>query len=151
MTFFKNKFVIAAILIPIFSLPVPSIASSPDDSGTMKEVKQETRELINALKSYTYEQKEQALKNIEVTLNNLDRKIDQLEDRIDNNWDAMKQKSREESRALLANLRKQRIKVAEMYGSLKNSSVSAWGHMREGFSDAYSVLHKAWENAMSEY
>lgn len=151
MSFIKNKFLLLTVLIPALTLPVPSLASTPDDTGTLNEVKQETRELVDALKSYTYEQKEQALNNIEVTLDNLDREIDALEKRIDKNWDQMKQKTREESRALLAKLRKQRIKVAETYGSLKNSSVNAWGHMREGFSNAYTTLQKAWENALKEY
>ena len=59
--------------------------------------------------------------------------------------------AREKARARLKELRSQRTQVAEWYGSLKSSSGDAWEHMKEGFSDAYTALHDAWEKAAKDF
>lgn len=76
-----------------------------------------------------------------------DKRIDSLEARIDNNWDNMNKAAREKAHANLKALRKQRIKVAEWYGSLKSGSADVWEHMKKGFSDAYQALYDAWEKS----
>jgi hypothetical protein len=77
----------------------------------------------------------------------LDAHIDALEARIDKGWDKMSKTAREEARSTLKALRSQRVKAAEWYGGMKNSSIEAWEHMKQGFSDAYKSLQSAWEKA----
>ena len=126
-------------------------ADKSGEKTSIEDVRQETRELIQALKSYSADQRDEAIQKSKSTLENLDRRIDALETRIDNNWDKMNKAARENARNSLKEVRKQRTKVAEWYGSLKSSSEDAWAHMKKGFSDAYNALYDAWEKSEEEF
>ncbi|GJL79336.1 MAG: hypothetical protein NPINA01_23250 [Nitrospinaceae bacterium] len=138
-------------LITMISIAPIGFAKTSNDKKTFKEVKQETQDLIQALKGYTSDQRDEVVQRTEAALDNLDNRIDALETRINSNWDGMKKATREKARANLKALRKQRIQVAEGYGSLKSSSASAWEHVKDGFSEAYTALQVAWERAESEF
>lgn len=122
-----------------------------EDKTSIKEVKQETQELIQALGTYTADQRDEAIERTKTALDELDKRIDALETRIDNNWDQMNKAAREKARANLKALRKQRTEVAEWYGRLETSSADAWEHTKKGFSDAYKNLSDAWETSEKEF
>jgi galactokinase/mevalonate kinase-like predicted kinase len=124
-------------------------ASAEDVSA--KDVKQETKELLETLKGYSAEQKDEAVKKTQKALKAFDERMERLENRIDEEWESMDQSARKNARAVQRELRRQRLKVAEWYGSLKNSSVLAWDHMKEGFSKSYQSLSDAWEDASNEF
>jgi len=121
------------------------------DKTTAQEIQQKAAETTNAIKSYTLERRDEAAKKVEAKLNSLDARIEALEARIDRNWDKMDKAARERARSTLTALHKQRIRVAEWYGSLRNSSTEAWEHMKKEFSDAYHSLRSSWEKAEKEY
>jgi chromosome segregation ATPase len=125
-------------------------AQTGSDKTTIEEVKQETQDLIEALKGYSADQRDEAVAKTKQALDDLDNRMDTLETRIDNNWDQMDKAAREKARATLKVLRKQRIQLAEWYGGWKESSASAWEQMKDGFSDAYHALNDAWERAQME-
>ena len=77
----------------------------------------------------------------------MDKRIDALEQSVDDNWEKMDKAAREKSRASMKALRKQRTEVAEWYGSLKSSSADAWGRAKNGFSSAYTAFQAAWEKS----
>ena len=135
------------LLITLFGIAPLSHAETSSEKTSIEEVKQETQDLIQTIKAYTADQRDEAIQKTKSALENLDKRIDSLETRIDNNWDNTNKTAREKVRLNLKALRKQRIKVAEWYGSLKNSSADAWGHMKKGFSDAYKALYDAWEKS----
>ncbi len=147
----KRKFLAALVItVPLCFTPLV-IAQSSNDSVTAQDVKEETRQFINTLGEYSAGQRDQALKEANQALEKLDVRIDKLETRIDENWDSMTQAARQETRANLKVLRKQRNELSEWYGSLKYSSADAWDHLKEGFSNAYQSINDAWENAKSEF
>ncbi|TFH07498.1 MAG: hypothetical protein E4H07_09010 [Nitrosomonadales bacterium] len=121
------------------------------EKTTTIEIQQKAGEATNAIKNYTVEKRDEAVKKVEANLNSLDTRIEALEARIDKNWNKMDETARERARGTLTALRKKRVQVAEWYGGLKNSSTEAWEHMKEGFSDAYSSLRNSWEKAKNEY
>jgi len=148
------------IFMLIFTLPITLTGCSdsskdkkaiPEDKTSINEVKQETQDLIQSLGAYTADQRDEAVEKAKMALNDMDKRIDALEKRIDDNWDQMNKAAREKARANLKALRKQRNEVAEWYGSLKNSSADAWEHMKKGFSSAYKALGDAWERAANEF
>jgi chromosome segregation ATPase len=139
------------ILIAMLGITPLSYAETSSDKTSIKEVKQETQDLIQALKTYTADQRDEAIQKTKAALDNLDKRIDALETRIDNNWDKMDKAAREKARAGMKSLRKQRIQVAESYGSLKSSPGDAWEHMKKGFSNAYSDIYDAWKKAEKEF
>ena len=122
-----------------------------EDKTSIKEVKQETQDLIQALGTYTADQRDEAIEITKTALDELDKRIDALETRIDNNWDQMNKAAREKARANLKALRKQGTEVAEWYGRLETSSADAWEQMKIGFSDAYKNLSDAWEKSEKEF
>ncbi len=137
------------VLVTLLGIPSTGLAKSSDSK--LNEVKQEARELINALKDYTSDQRKDATQKIKTALNNLDNRIEALEKRMDKKWDGMKKSTREQVSANLKALRKQRARVAKEYDRLKNSSVDAWQHMKKGFSKAFADLNTAWEKVENEF
>jgi chromosome segregation ATPase len=121
------------------------------DKTPLEEVKKETKELIEALKTYTAEQREEAVEKTKSALDKLDRRIDSLENRVDKDWDKMDRAARQNARESLRTLRRQRTRAAEWYGGFRNSSAEAWGHMKKGFSDAYRSLSEAWQKSEKEF
>ncbi len=126
-------------------MPLCSMAVS------MEGVKKETQDMLKALGDYTIDQRDEAVRRAKESLDILDKRIDALEESIDESWDKMDATAREKARASLKALRKQRTQVAEWYGSLKNSTGEAWGHMKKGFSETYNALSEAWEKSVKEF
>lgn len=139
------------VLIAMLGIAPLSVAGTSSDQTSIKNVKQETQELMQALKAYTAEQRDEAIQKTKAAIDNLDMRIDALETRIDSKWDAMDKAARENARASLKALRKQRNKVSEWYGSMKSSSVDSWENVKNGFSNAYSALSEAWEKSINEF
>ena len=143
-----------AALIGIAPLGYAAQSDAPrQESGTAadKPAHKDLTDAADALKDYTADKRDEAARKAKAALDDLDAHINTLEQRIDRNWDHMDRAAREQARRTLTSLHEQRIKVAEWYGGLKNSTTHAWGHMKKGFSDAYENLRHAWEKAEQEY
>ena len=147
----KKNMLFAALTVATLSLAPVIHAQSGSDRVTAQDVKKETQALISTLKQYTADQRDKAVKSAEQALKKLDGRIDELEERVDNNWDKMSAAARQKARANLRTLRQQRNELAEVYGGFKNSSAGAWEQMKKGFSDAYQAMSDAWEKARGEY
>jgi len=139
------------LFIAVLGNPFLCSAETSEEKMSLEEVKKETKDLLQALKSYTIEQRDEALQKSRDALGDLDRKIDELETRIAEDWDKMDKAARDNARASLKALREKRTEAAEWYGSLKSSSKEAWANMKKGFSDAYRELQDAWEEYEEEY
>lgn len=137
----------AGLLAALLALAPPAGARAAENTASADDVKQETVELLQALKSYGAGQRDEALEKSRAALQNIDRRIEVLEEDMLERWDQMDQAARDQARASLQALREQRTHVAEWYGSMKSGSVSAWGHLKQGFSNAYQALHDAWEQS----
>lgn len=147
----KRYLLLAALTATTLCFTSAIHARSNSDNVTAEDVQKETQELISTLKQYTAEERDEAIESAEQALETLDDRIDKLENRVDNNWDKMTDAARQKARANLRALRQQRNELAEWYGGFKNSSASAWEHMKKGFSDAYQAMIDAWEKATAEY
>lgn len=146
-----RSYISVLLLIGVLGV-VPLCHAQPDNTGTsMEKVNKETRDLLQAVGSYTADKKQQAVREAKEALDKLDKRIESLEAKIDKNWDKMNDTVRGQTRENLRALRKQRNKVAEWYGSMKTSSADAWDHMKTGFSEAYMELVDAWEQAENEF
>ena len=139
------------VMLVLLASPL-ALAQSGSEEGEAKDaVKKESRELLEALKSYSSEQKAEAIKEARKVMDKLDAQIAALEKQVDEDWEKMSEAARREARANLEALRKRRLEVAEWYGQLKASSSSAWGHVKRGFSEAFSTLSDALEEAQDEF
>ncbi|MBE0501567.1 MAG: hypothetical protein IBX47_09005 [Desulfuromonadales bacterium] len=148
---FKSEFFSIFALIGVLGIAPLCYDASANEKTSATEIKQETQALLQTLKTYTIEQKDEAIAATGAALNRLDRDIDVLEKSIDKRWSKMDEVTCEKARASLKKLRTQRTQVAEWYGSLKSSAAGSWEHIKEGFSDAYKSLDKAWEKSEQEF
>lgn len=140
------------ILILAFSVVPPAAhAGASEKEASQTDIQTEARELIDALKSYTVQQKDEVVDKTSAALEKLDRRIEDLEDRMAGEWDGMTQAGRENARETLKSLRRQRVELAEWYGSLKSDTGNAWQKIKKGFSDAYSSLSSGIKEAQEEY
>jgi DNA repair exonuclease SbcCD ATPase subunit len=148
---FKNSTIWVFMLIGTLGITPLCYAETSSDKTSIEKVEQETQDLLRTLNAYTVDQRDEAIHKTKAALDNLDKRIDALEARIDEDWDKMDKAAREKARASLKALRKQRTQVAESYANLKNSFGDAWDHMKKGFSDAYKALNDAWEKSEREF
>jgi len=142
---------IVAVLLAVWGLAGISFAATEPDKTTREDVKEETRELMEALRSYGADQREEARAKAKKALADLDARIKALEGRIQENWDKMSKAAREKAGENLEALREQREKVAEWYDRLASGSVTVWDQVKKGFSDAYTSLAETWDKATREF
>ena len=124
---------------------------SPSDKATIEDVRMETRDLLDSVKSYSAKQRDEAIQEIEIAILRLDNRIEALQTEIDKQWNDMSDQTRKQTRASLRALHKERVELAEWYGNLKGSSADAWDEIKRGFSYAYGNINKAWEKALNEF
>jgi len=143
---------IGAIVTLLLGLSVTGDAApSGHNDATAEDVQKEAQDLVQVLKSYSANQRDEALEKTRLALEELDRIADNLQARIDDRWEYMGTTAREQARATMRSLRKQRNQVAQWYGSMKTSTVDAWAEMKQGFSEAYATLREASKKAQAEY
>lgn len=123
----------------------------PEDKTTLKEVRQEVKEMVEAMENYSAAQRADALEKVRTAMDDMDARIADLEDRVEKNWEKMDQTARDQARVTLKSLKKKRNELAEWYGGLRYSSVNAWQHVKKGFLDSYEALSKAYDKAVKEF
>lgn len=149
----RNLEKILLTLAASFMLALPLGASSHGGSHetTVNDIQKESKELYKAFKSYSIDKKDEALKNAKSAIKKLDKNINELETKVDNEWSNMTTETRKEARADLRELRETRNELARNYGSLQASSKDAWERIKTGFTDAYDRLATSWEKAQKEF
>jgi hypothetical protein len=135
----------------VLSSPVVAGKTTTDDKTTSTEVQSETIEALKTIKTYTLEQKDQAVASVGAMLDDLDARMDDMQQRIEGKWDQMDQASRERINATLKKLRRQRNELSEWYGGMKHSSAKAWDHVKEGFAEGYESLVESFDSAEDEF
>ena len=121
------------------------------DDAAKKDVGKKVEAATDAIKNYTIAQKDQAIKSAKATLDDLDVRIKQMEDRLDKQWNQMDQAARNTARASSDKLRAQRTELAEWYGQLKQSSAAAWEQVQHGCIDSYGALRDSIAKAQKEF
>ncbi|OPL17131.1 MAG: hypothetical protein AVO38_05895 [delta proteobacterium ML8_D] len=122
-----------------------------EDGTTLKEVRQEVKEVVEAMENYSAAQRADALEKVRVAMNDMDSRIADLEARVEKNWEQMDQAARDKAGATLKSLKKKRNELAEWYGGLQYSSVNAWQHVKKGFLESYEALSRSYDKAVKEF
>ena len=133
--------------------PVPfSLAGSADSETTTgaEEVEEEVAEAMRAIRSFSAEQKDDAVAQAKQALKKLDAQIDRMEQQMRDGWSDLDRAARQKSRAALQRLREQRNELAEWYGGMKHGSLDAWERLKEGFLKSYGKLEQAFQEARNE-
>ena len=149
----KNVFAVWLIIasIAVFAVVAGAGESKQGDKATATDVKKETMEAVEAIKNYSVQQRNKAVKKADEVMKDLDARIDQTQARIQDKWNEMDQAAREKTKETLRELREQRNELSEWYGGLKHSSADAWDHVKKGFADGYESLAAAFDRAEKEF
>jgi DNA repair exonuclease SbcCD ATPase subunit len=139
------------ILLAAFGCAPTCWAQAAGGKPTMENVEKQVGEAADAIKRYSADQRDEALSKAKAAMDALDAKIDKLEASIRRNWEKMDQATRRKAQAALDELKRQRKRMSESYGALKQSSAGAWEHVKNGFADSYEDLRDAWQKAKDEF
>ncbi|TAK03514.1 MAG: hypothetical protein EPO39_11860 [Candidatus Manganitrophaceae bacterium] len=132
--------------MPAFSADRPS-----GERVSKKEVGQEVKEAVEAIKEYSADQRDEAVKKGKAVLDHLDGRIEQMESKLKKEWDHMSESTRKTAKTSLEGIKKQREKVAEWYGSLKESSAGAWENTKKGFLESYQAVHDSFDKVADKF
>lgn len=142
----------AAIVFIIFCLPAVGLADrDAERKDSAAEVKQKALETYEALKRYSAEQREEAVAATREGLRELDERIAEIQQQLDEQWDDLSDETRREMRESLDALHRKREEVAEWLGGMRHSSAGAWEEVKTGFADSYERLRQAVEKAKEEF
>ncbi|MDX1451589.1 MAG: hypothetical protein R3183_03450 [Oleiphilaceae bacterium] len=125
--------------------------ASSGQKNDVEGIKHESQELLQAIENYSEKQKTKALELVDENLDRLDARIETLEQRLSKEWSELSEQARAEISGQLMALRKERIEVAEWYGSLKQDSGEAWNELKAGFAESYEALSQAWQEAEASF
>ena len=141
----------AAILIIFSANTFADQQTASESKTTSEDVKQETMEAVEAVKKYSIEKKDTAVSEVKVVLEDLDARIDRMQNGIEKKWDEMDQASRDKAKATMQALRKKRNELSEWYGGMKHSSAEAWTDVKSGFVKGYEALANTFDKAENEF
>lgn len=122
--------------------------SSPEPS---EDVTQEVEEAAKAIRDYSIEQRDEALRQGREALDNIDSWIRSFRGRISKQWDEMEPEARSQARETLKALQRQRSETARRLDELRTSSAEAWDEVKRGFIRSYEDLQRSFERAGEKY
>jgi hypothetical protein len=131
--------------------PLVFAAETSGNKTAAKDVSRKADETGRAIKSYTVEQRDEAIKRAKTALDDLDTRIRRMERKLDSEWERMDQAARKKARATLDALRRERNEAAEWYGGLKHSSAESWEQVKAGFVKSYEALRESFAKARKEF
>jgi peptidoglycan hydrolase CwlO-like protein len=138
---------VAALTFAFAAAPQLSMA----DETTAKDVGKKLSEAGTAIKDYSVDQRDEAVKAARAALDDLDASINRLAADIDGKWDKLDASARKKAYESMDKLRKERNDAAEWMGGLKHSSKDAWGEVKNGFAKSYEALANSFSKAKEEF
>jgi chromosome segregation ATPase len=107
------------------------------------KVQTETKTAALDMKDYTYAQKDEFVKAMQVQLDALNKDLDQLSAKIDSSSDAVKA----EAKPKLQALRDQTAELNKQLDDARNATESTWDSVKAGFSKAYDATKDGFNQA----
>ena len=137
----------ATVALVMCALTSPAMAQQNGDAVTFEDVQKEISKTFEVIGKYTEQQRQDALDAFKASLERIDARIDELEQRVRDNWSSMSQAARDRTAEALRELRVRRNRLSEAYGALQQGTGDAWGQLRQGATRSWSELEKAWDEA----
>lgn len=151
MTIYEQRILVLTAFILLFGLASVGMAAHHEDQKTTaSDVKEEAMETYDALKSYTLEQRNEAMNFAQEKVNKLDGQISEMQKTVDDKWQDMSKATQKKTRETLNTLRKKREDLAEWLGGIRYSPKEAWEDVKKGFADSYDRMERAFEEASKD-
>jgi len=140
----KNKtLVITFLSIAAFAVGCNKEQKEQTTSQQIENVKTETKQAAQDMKDYTFAQKAEFVKQMQIQLDNLNQDLDQLAAKIDSSSDAVKA----EAQPKLQALRDQAAQLNKQLDEARNATESTWDSVKAGFSKAYEATKDGFNQA----
>jgi ElaB/YqjD/DUF883 family membrane-anchored ribosome-binding protein len=137
----KNKtLVIAFLSIAAFAV---GCNKEQTTSQQLENVKTETKEAAQDMKDYTFAQKAEFVKQMQIQLDNLNKDLDQLAAKIESSSEAVKA----EAKPKLQALRDQAAQLNKQLDEARNATESTWDSVKNGFKKAYEATKDGFNQA----
>ena len=112
-------------------------------SQQIAKVQTETKQAAQDMKDYTYAQKAEFVKAMQVQLTALNQDLDKLSAKIDSSSDALKA----EAKPKLQALRDQTAKLNQQLADAQNATESTWDSVKAGTKKAYDSVENSFMEA----
>lgn len=139
--------VVALAALAVFGLPISPSAAQEKSQNTGEKTQKEIHEALVSVKDYSIAKRDEFMETAKSAIDALDQRIEQLEDKLDDQSVEATQAVRQKWKETLVNLRPSRIAITEKYDELKESSENAWDNLKEGFLSAYDDVAHAVDEA----
>ncbi len=137
----KNK----TLFFTLLSIAVVAVGCNKEQttSQQLDKVQTETTQAAQDMKSYTFAQKAEFVKTMQVQLDALNKDLDQLSAKIDSSSDAVKA----EAKPKLQALRDQAAQLNKQLADAQNATESTWDSVQSGFQKAYETTKDGFNQA----
>jgi hypothetical protein len=112
-----------------------------------EEVQRELRNALDAVKGYTYQQKQEYQKRLEPVLQDLDERIDHLKEQAK----GASKEARKWYPQALQELRRERRIVREQLAKAEAAAPGAWEDIKAGVGAAWNDLRQAFQRANERF
>lgn len=149
MRYPKQALCLVAVLLMI---AVPAQSDNEDETTKPNpSMEKEWNETMEALGSYSAEQRDKAVEAGRKTLDAMDERLEKMQAWTQKHWNNLSEETREERTEMLKSMREQRNKAAEWYGAMKHGSAEAWDSTKQGFITSYDKLQNAYRSALDSF
>ena len=137
----KNK----TLVITFLSIAAFAVGCNKEQttSQQLENVKTETKQAAQDMKDYTFAQKDEFVKQMQIQLDALNKDLDQLAAKIDSSSDAVKA----EAKPKLQALRDQATQLNKQLDEARNATESTWDSVKGGFQKAYEATKDGFNQA----
>jgi ElaB/YqjD/DUF883 family membrane-anchored ribosome-binding protein len=137
----KNKtWIITVLSIAAFAVGCDKQQTT---SQQIDKVQTETKQAAQDMKDYTFAQKDEFVKAMQVQLDALNKDLEQLSARIDSSSDAVKS----EAKPKLQALRDQAAQLNKQLDDARNATESTWDSVKAGCQKAYDATKDGFNTA----
>lgn len=135
-----------ALVLMLAAVAQPSLA---DDKTTGKDVGKKVEDAGKTIGSYTIAERDQAIKSAQKALRDMDAQLNRMEKKVGAEWDKMDAAARNDAKATMKGLHRQRNETAAWLGKLQKSSAESWDEVKGGFVKSYESLKQSLAKASS--
>jgi hypothetical protein len=137
----------AYLAVLVFTFGAMVTPAAPVRAQTGKDVKEKTVETVDAIKDYSVEKKNEAVRYARKLSRKADADIKELEAKTAKATGEAKTKSQQQ----LTELKTKRSAASKKLGELKKASASSWDTAKQGFVDAFKDLRDSLDKAAAEF
>lgn len=137
----------AAFCLGFLTLSAPAQSQQSDAGTTLDNVQAEFSEAFATIGAYTAQERDEALTELDATLQRLDEQIEETEVAVRDEWSEMSQATREQTAAAMRTLHERRNQLSEATGALSQGMGTAWDDLMAGVRNGWNDLELAWDDA----